>query len=154
MVRSRLTGGAVLAAGVCLAASTLQAQAPLVTSPFESYLELLRQQAGIPGMSAAIVQNGEIVWERGLGWQNVEARIRATPDTPYPIADITGTLAGTLVLECAEQRRVLIDRRHPGTACPFPRLRRPCERCSITPRLLQRAKCSTTTPTGTGSCRA
>jgi CubicO group peptidase (beta-lactamase class C family) len=109
MVRSRLTGGAVLAAGVCLAASTLQAQAPLVTSPFESYLELLRMQAGIPGMSAAIVQNGEIVWERGLGWQNVEARIRATPDTPYPIADITGTLAGTLVLECAEQRRVLLD---------------------------------------------
>src|SRR6478752_80893 len=86
-----------------------QSSSPLATSPFESYLELLRQQAGIPGMSAAIVQNGEIVWERGLGWQNVEARIRATPDTPYPIADITGTLAATLLLECAEQRRVLLD---------------------------------------------
>ena len=42
-------------------------------------------------MSAALVQDGEIVWERGFGFQNVEARIRATPDTPYPVADISET---------------------------------------------------------------
>jgi CubicO group peptidase (beta-lactamase class C family) len=110
MIRSRLTGAAAaLAVGVSLSATALEAQAPLVTSPFEAYLELLRQQAGIPGMSAAIVQNGEIVWERGFGWQNIDARIRATPDTPYPIADLTGTMAGTVVLSCSEQRRVVLD---------------------------------------------
>ena len=42
----------------------------LTASPFESYLESLRAQAGIPGMSAALVQNGQIVWERGFGFQN------------------------------------------------------------------------------------
>ena len=36
-------------------------------------------------MSAALVQDGEIVWERGFGFQNLESRIRATPDTPYPV---------------------------------------------------------------------
>ena len=81
----------------------------LTSSPFESYLESLRVQAGIPGMSAALVQDGQIVWERGFGFQNQEARIRATPDTPYPVADISQTLASALVLECAEERRLSID---------------------------------------------
>jgi CubicO group peptidase (beta-lactamase class C family) len=88
-----------------------QAPSPFATSPFEFYLDLLRQQAGIPGISAAIVQNGDIVWERGLGFQNVEDRIRATPDTPYPIANLSETLAATLLLECVEQRRVGLDDR-------------------------------------------
>ena len=90
----------------------------LTASPFESYLESLRAQAGIPGMSAALVQNGQIVWERGFGFQNQESRIRATSDTPYPIADISQTLASVLVLQCAEQRRLRIDdslRQHGGT---------------------------------------
>ena len=90
----------------------------LTASPFESYLESLRAQAGIPGMSAALVQNGQIVWERGFGFQNLESRIRATPDTPYPIADISQTFASVLVLQCAEQRRLRIDdllRQHGGS---------------------------------------
>ena len=68
-------------------------------------------------MSAALVQNGQIVWERGFGFQNQESRIRATPDTPYPIADISQTFASVLVLQCAEQRRLRIDdalRQHGG----------------------------------------
>jgi CubicO group peptidase (beta-lactamase class C family) len=100
------------------AVSARQSQVSVLTaSPFESYLESLRAQAGIPGMSAALVQNGEIVWERGFGFQNQESRIRATPDTPYPIADISQTIASVLVLQCAEQRRLRIDdslRQHGG----------------------------------------
>ena len=70
-------------------------------------------------MSAALVQDGEIVWDRGFGFQNQESRIRATPDTPYPIADISQTFAAVLVLQCAEQRRLRIDdpiRQHGGRA--------------------------------------
>ena len=77
--------------------------------PFESYLESLRVQVGIPGMSAALVQDGQIVWDRGLGFQNQESRIRATPDTPYPIADLSQTLSATLVLQCVDQRRLDLD---------------------------------------------
>ena len=80
----------------------------LTASPFESYLESLRAQAGIPGMSAALVQNGQIVGSAGSAL-NQELRIRATPDTPYPIADISQTLASVLVLQCAEERRLRID---------------------------------------------
>jgi len=90
----------------------------LTSSPLESYLESLRTQSGIPGMSAALVQSGQIVWERGFGFQNLESRIRATPDTPYLIADMSQTLASVLVLQCIEQRRLGIDdpiRRYGGS---------------------------------------
>lgn len=84
-------------------------QPEFATTAFESYVELLRQQAGIPGISGALVQDGVIVWERGLGMANVEARIRATPDTPYPVADLSQIFAAVLLLQCVELRRLELD---------------------------------------------
>jgi CubicO group peptidase (beta-lactamase class C family) len=101
---------AVLA--VFLAAASLLArgqQLPGALPPLERYLEPLRSQAGIPGMSAALVQDGEIIWEAGFGFQNVAARVRATPDTPYLVGDLSQTLAAILALECVEQRRMYLD---------------------------------------------
>lgn len=101
-----------LAPVVLLAAVVLQAGThaqTLAFSVFERYLESLYQQAGIPGLSAAIVQSRRIVWERGFGLQNVESSIAATPDTPYPVGDITQTFAATLLLQCAERGLLSLD---------------------------------------------
>jgi CubicO group peptidase (beta-lactamase class C family) len=98
-----------------LATAAIPAQQRPVLAPagffpkLEIYLESLRVQAGIPAMSAAVVQDGEIVWERGFGFQNVAARVRATPDTPYLVADVSATLATVLVLQCVEERRLSLD---------------------------------------------
>jgi CubicO group peptidase (beta-lactamase class C family) len=81
----------------------------LASPPFEAYLEPLRQQAGIPGLSAVILLDGEVAWERGFGFQNVEARIRATPDTPYVVADLSQTFAAVLLLQCVETRHLALD---------------------------------------------
>ena len=107
-----------------LAAITLMAQAgtsgqqqqPVVVSggvlPFlDAYLESLRQQVGIPGMSAAVVMDGAIIWEKGYGFQNTATRERATPDTPYLVGDVSQTLAAVLLLQCVEQRRLALDER-------------------------------------------
>src|SRR4029079_14689373 len=72
----------------------------------ETYLDALRQQAGIPGMSAALVRDGSIVWERGYGYANVTSRVRATPDTPYVISNLSEMFAAALVLQCVEQKRI------------------------------------------------
>lgn len=97
-----------------LATAGTSAQQPIFT-PYgiipvlDSYLEALRQQTGIPGMSAAIVRDGVILWEKGYGFQNVATRERATPSTPYVIGDASGTLAAVLLLQCVEQRRFSLD---------------------------------------------
>ena len=76
---------------------------------FTRYLEPLRIQAGIPGLSAAIASNGRIIWEAGFGFADVDAMIAAAPHTPYPIASITKTFTSTLLMQCAEQGRLDID---------------------------------------------
>ena len=76
---------------------------------FTRYVESLRIQAGIPGLSAAITFNGRVVWEAGLGFADVDARVAAAPHTPYPIASITKTATSTLLMRCVEERRLNLD---------------------------------------------
>jgi CubicO group peptidase (beta-lactamase class C family) len=76
---------------------------------FTRYVESLRIQAGIPGLSAAITSNGRIIWEAGLGFADLEARVAAAPHTPYPIASITKTATSTLLMQCVEEGRLHLD---------------------------------------------
>jgi CubicO group peptidase (beta-lactamase class C family) len=76
---------------------------------FTRYLEALRVQAGVPGLSAAIASGGRIIWEGGLGFADLEARIAAAPHTPYPIASITKTATSTLLMQCVEEGRLNLD---------------------------------------------
>lgn len=83
----------------------------LTVALFERYLDPLRIQAGIPGMSAAIVQSGRVLMARGFGMADVERSIAAGAMTPYPIADLTQTFGATLVLQLVERGRFdLVDR--------------------------------------------
>lgn len=115
--RLALLAGTVVLAGVVLGA---QERGLVSSRPLEQYLEALRRQAGIPGMSAAVVQDGLIVWEDAFGFENQEARIHATPDTPYPVGGLSQTLAAVLLLQCVEQRRLELDQpvRTYGLALP------------------------------------
>ncbi len=76
---------------------------------FTRYLDPLRIQAGIPGLSAAITSDGRIIWEGGLGFADMEAKVAAAPHTPYPVASITKTFTSTLLMQCAEQGRLNLD---------------------------------------------
>ena len=78
----------------------------LAFSLFERYLESLRVQVGIPAVSAAILQDGQTVWERGFGMADLEASIAARPDTPYLVGDLTQVFTTMLLAQCAERGRV------------------------------------------------
>jgi CubicO group peptidase (beta-lactamase class C family) len=79
------------------------------TALFGRYLEALRRQLGIPGLSAVIVQDGRVVWERGLGLQDVENRVAAAVETPYRIASLTKTFTSVLLLRCVERGTLDLD---------------------------------------------
>ncbi len=76
----------------------------LTFSLFERYVESLRQQSDIPGLSAAIVRGGSVVWERGFGLRDVDANLPATPDTPYAIGDLSQVFGATVLLETCYDR--------------------------------------------------
>jgi CubicO group peptidase (beta-lactamase class C family) len=94
------------------AAPHVSAQQELTYSLFERYLESLRVQANIPGMSAAIVQNERVVWDSGFGFADVEHAIRARSDTPYHVAGLTEALSSAMLLEqCVETGHASLDER-------------------------------------------
>ena len=62
-----------------------------------------------PGATIAIVQNGELVWEKGYGLADRENNIPATPDTVYQIASISKTVAATGIMRLVEQGKLNLD---------------------------------------------
>jgi CubicO group peptidase (beta-lactamase class C family) len=78
---------------------------------FSRYLDPLRVQAGIPGLSAVIVQNGRIVWEQAFGFADIERSIAVRTDTPFFIADLSQTLGATLLMQRVEHGDLEIDER-------------------------------------------
>ena len=103
----------------CLAALTaaslvvcvpVQAQVQvLVYEVFGAYLDSLRDQAGIPGLAAAIVDANGIVWERAYGRQDIGNVLATRTDTPFNADGLTQTITAAMVLRCAEERRLTLD---------------------------------------------
>jgi CubicO group peptidase (beta-lactamase class C family) len=88
-----ITAIAALFAGQHLSAQALTYQI------FDRYLDTLRQQSAIPGLSAAIVQNGVPLWEDSLGYADVEASVAPSRYTPYALGDLSQVFASTLLLD-------------------------------------------------------
>src|SRR5262245_2029914 len=60
--RMTCLGCLLTTAAIPLGGQQGSATPPVVTPPFERYIDLLRQQAGIPGLSAVIVKDSQITW--------------------------------------------------------------------------------------------
>jgi CubicO group peptidase (beta-lactamase class C family) len=76
---------------------------------FEARLDSLRVELQIPGLSAAIAKDGEIVWSEGFGYADAEAGRPATPTTPFHLASLTKPFAATIVMQLVEQGTVSLD---------------------------------------------
>jgi CubicO group peptidase (beta-lactamase class C family) len=78
----------------------------------ERILQLLSgtmMERRIPGLSYAIVRNGELWLEGALGVASVELDVPATPQTVYPISSVSKVFAGIAVLKLVEEDRLSLD---------------------------------------------
>jgi CubicO group peptidase (beta-lactamase class C family) len=76
---------------------------------FEARLDSLRVELQIPGLSAAIAEDGEIVWSMGFGYADAEAERPALPTTPFHLASLTKPFAATIVMQLVEDGAVGLD---------------------------------------------
>ena len=70
---------------------------------FERYLESYVNQIGMPGLSAVLLRDGRTVWNRGFGFADVENKVAARVDTPYPIGGVTQAITGVLLGVCVDR---------------------------------------------------
>ena len=64
---------------------------------------------GIPGLSLALAQGGEVRHEAGFGFADVENEVPARPETAYRLASVSKPITATAVLRLAEEGRLDLD---------------------------------------------
>lgn len=106
-MRRALTLVVIVAAAAVLphAPATVAAQAD---PEFEQLATLVTQRMteyGVPGVAFGVVQNGQMT-ARGFGVTNVDDPQPVTPDTVFPIASISKTVASTAIMRLVEQGKI------------------------------------------------
>ncbi len=77
----------------------------------DAWLPLKIQYDRIPGLSVGIVYQGKLVYQKGFGYADVEAKIPATPKTGYRIASISKTFTAVALMQLAERGKINLDDR-------------------------------------------
>jgi CubicO group peptidase (beta-lactamase class C family) len=65
--------------------------------------------ADVTGLSIALVDDQQVVWEQGFGYADKQAKIKATPDTVYHLGSIAKVFTATAAMQLAEQDKLSID---------------------------------------------
>jgi len=63
----------------------------------------------IPGASLAVAVDGEVVWEEGFGFADLENRVGVRPETRFRIASISKALTAASVGKLVEEGRLDLD---------------------------------------------
>ncbi len=83
------------------------------TSEFINYIEKeipkYLQQHNAPGMAVALIENGEVVYEKGFGFQDAEKKRPVDSKTGFNIGSISKTVAAWAVMTLVEEGRVDLD---------------------------------------------
>jgi D-alanyl-D-alanine carboxypeptidase len=73
------------------------------------WLEGQRMKHDLPGFSAGVVHDQELIWSKGYGYADVTNRIPATEQTLYRVASITKTFTATAVMQLVEQGKLSLE---------------------------------------------
>jgi CubicO group peptidase (beta-lactamase class C family) len=63
----------------------------------------------LPGISMAVVHDQEIIWSRGFGFADVEAKRATSPDTIYSICSISKLFTSIAVMKLRDQGKLRLD---------------------------------------------
>jgi D-alanyl-D-alanine carboxypeptidase len=75
----------------------------------DNYVQSEMKRQHIPGLSFAIVKNGEVIHAQGYGLANVELNVAATPETVYHLASISKTFTAMGIMLLIEEGKVRLS---------------------------------------------
>jgi len=94
-----------------------QASAPLrakakkeqTVAKLESLIPRLLDEGIVPGLSIALVQNGELVWHRGFGVKNSQTKEPVTDNTVFEAASLSKPVFAYAVLKLVDAGKIDLD---------------------------------------------
>ncbi len=78
----------------------------------EALMEKAVSSQLVPSLSVAVSQAGKIVWEKSVGFADIEKEIKATPTTAYSLASVSKPITATGLMVLVE--RGLVDLEKPA----------------------------------------
>jgi CubicO group peptidase (beta-lactamase class C family) len=103
---------------IALSACSMQPQKPAGTARGDyaytrQYITWLIEQemddADVTGLSIALVDDQQVVWAQGFGYEDQAAGIKATPDTVYHLGSIAKVFTATAAMQLVEQGKLGLD---------------------------------------------
>jgi CubicO group peptidase (beta-lactamase class C family) len=73
---------------------------------FGTRLDNLRKQSNIPGMAAGIIKNGQAIWTRNYGYENMAQQKLVTNSTIFHLASLTKTFASTVIIQLVNENKI------------------------------------------------
>jgi CubicO group peptidase (beta-lactamase class C family) len=101
------TSSACTALALILLGSAFAATAQ--SDAVDAYVEAERERQRIPGLSIAVVREGQLVKARGYGLANVELEVPASEHTIYQSGSVGKQFTATLVMMLVEERKIALD---------------------------------------------
>ncbi len=75
----------------------------------DSFIISLMSSYNVPGVAAAAISSGEIIWSKGYGYANIEESIPASDTTLFMLASISKTFTGTALMQLWERDLLELD---------------------------------------------
>jgi CubicO group peptidase (beta-lactamase class C family) len=83
---------------------------PEDTTDLDLYIEERLEEAHIPGLSAAIVKDGAIVWTGAYGWSRIRFKRPIEAETLFMLASVSKTVTATAVMQVWEDGGFDLDK--------------------------------------------
>ena len=101
------------------AAETNAESAPRSQQADALFAPVVDQEA--PGAAVIVIQNGEVLHQRGYGLANVELGVPITPRTKFRLASVTKQFTAAAILQLRDAGKLSLDDRVSGYLPDFPR---------------------------------
>src|SRR3954447_12393842 len=102
---ARIAALVVCAVALTGCAGTAQAQ----PDPLQAALNHARLRTHAPEATAAVIRDGQVVWQGGSGTRRRGARLRVTAGTPSILASSTKTVTATMVMQLVQAGQLSLD---------------------------------------------
>src|SRR5881394_3842832 len=90
------------------AVSAIHAQNAL-TSKVDAYIKDEMQRQRIPGLSLAVVRNGQITLAKGYGLANIEHQVPVKPETVFQSGSMGKQFTATAIMMLVEEGKIRLD---------------------------------------------
>lgn len=72
-------------------------------------LEAVAEASGVPGMSAAVVDHGRVVWAGTAGARDLEQALPVVPETAFRLASVSKLITATAAVRLQDEGRLDLD---------------------------------------------